>query len=248
MIKIFRNIRRTLLSTGKFSNYFKYAVGEILLVVIGILIALQINNWNEHRKEQARLHSYTLSLINDLARDTTMINERLEGLSALYEINERVKKHMNSKDATLDTLVKIAKTEFSPMVSNIEHYNSNSFNSIISTGTLELFKTPIKNALLAHQQLQESSLDQSIFDIYFSKVNDLTRYFPIIKHPQSFAYQDNSYLQKQLDNIPDERKFVSLFVNVVNYKGLMLVRYRDGYKEVLESTKRLITLLKKNTP
>jgi len=51
MIKFFRNIRRALLKEGKTINYIKYAIGEIVLVVIGILIALQINNWNEGRKE-----------------------------------------------------------------------------------------------------------------------------------------------------------------------------------------------------
>lgn len=51
MIKLFRNIRKNLLIEGKTTNYIKYAVGEIVLVVIGILIALQINNWNEGRKE-----------------------------------------------------------------------------------------------------------------------------------------------------------------------------------------------------
>ena len=51
MIKFFRNIRQKLLNEGKTANYLKYAIGEIVLVVIGILIALQINNWNEQRKE-----------------------------------------------------------------------------------------------------------------------------------------------------------------------------------------------------
>lgn len=51
MIKFFRNIRQNLLNEGKTSKYFKYAIGEIILVVIGILIALQINNWNEGRKD-----------------------------------------------------------------------------------------------------------------------------------------------------------------------------------------------------
>ncbi len=51
MIKKFRNIRQKLLSEGKTTKYFKYAIGEIVLVVIGILIALSINNWNEGRKE-----------------------------------------------------------------------------------------------------------------------------------------------------------------------------------------------------
>ena len=47
MIKFFRNIRQSLIMENKTSKYLKYAIGEILLVVIGILIALQINNWNE---------------------------------------------------------------------------------------------------------------------------------------------------------------------------------------------------------
>ena len=50
MIKFFRHIRKSLIQENQMGKYFKYAIGEILLVVIGILIALQINNWNEHRK------------------------------------------------------------------------------------------------------------------------------------------------------------------------------------------------------
>lgn len=50
MFKFFRHIRQQLVSEGKTAKYFKYTIGEIALVVIGILIALQINNWNEDRK------------------------------------------------------------------------------------------------------------------------------------------------------------------------------------------------------
>jgi len=46
MIKFFRHIRKSLIEQNKMGKYFKYAIGEIILVVIGILIALQINNWN----------------------------------------------------------------------------------------------------------------------------------------------------------------------------------------------------------
>ena len=52
MIKFFRKIRQRLLTENKFSKYLLYAIGEIILVVVGILIALSINNWNENQKER----------------------------------------------------------------------------------------------------------------------------------------------------------------------------------------------------
>ena len=54
MIKFFRHIRKSLLEENKMGKYFKYAIGEIILVVIGILIALQINNWNEGIKDRIK--------------------------------------------------------------------------------------------------------------------------------------------------------------------------------------------------
>ena len=59
MIKFFRHIRHNLISENKMGKYLKYAIGEIILVVIGILIALQINNWNQNRlKEIAAVQFY----------------------------------------------------------------------------------------------------------------------------------------------------------------------------------------------
>ena len=51
MLKFFRKIRQQLLQEGSFQKYLLYAIGEIALVMIGILLALQVNNWNEHRKK-----------------------------------------------------------------------------------------------------------------------------------------------------------------------------------------------------
>ena len=73
MIKFFRQIRKHLLmdqhtTQSKASHtmrYFKYAAGEIVLVVIGILIALQINNWNEKRKQNNLLQTYYKQLLSD---------------------------------------------------------------------------------------------------------------------------------------------------------------------------------------
>ncbi|WP_028872507.1 DUF6090 family protein [Psychroserpens burtonensis] len=69
MIKLFRNIRKNLLNEGKTTKYFKYAIGEIILVVIGILIALQINNWNEERKDAIKLINVYALINNDIKND-----------------------------------------------------------------------------------------------------------------------------------------------------------------------------------
>lgn len=64
MLKFFRNIRKNMIAEGKTINYLKYAIGEIILVMIGILLALQVNNWNENKNNiaQAKKHLETLKL------------------------------------------------------------------------------------------------------------------------------------------------------------------------------------------
>ena len=69
MFRFFRRLRRKLVESGKIRNYLAYAVGEILLVVIGILIALQINNWNTRRQEQQELKGFISNISNNIRSD-----------------------------------------------------------------------------------------------------------------------------------------------------------------------------------
>ncbi|WP_353779446.1 DUF6090 family protein [Winogradskyella sp. 3972H.M.0a.05] len=73
MIKFFRRVRQKLLSENKFSKYLIYAIGEIILVVIGILIALQINNWNEKRQNKLKVNTLLQKVQNDIEIDIEQI-------------------------------------------------------------------------------------------------------------------------------------------------------------------------------
>lgn len=77
MIKFLRKIRQKLLSEGKTGKYLKYALGEILLVMIGILLALQVNNWNEARKDRIEEQVLYKSLINSLESDLEDVNGKI---------------------------------------------------------------------------------------------------------------------------------------------------------------------------
>jgi hypothetical protein len=104
MIKFFRNIRYNLMETGKTGKYLKYAIGEIILVVIGILIALEINNNNEQQKlvqkEIEMLYLLQESLDNDL--------KKFDIVSAFYERSKvsiiRVLEHLENDEPYTDAL------------------------------------------------------------------------------------------------------------------------------------------------
>lgn len=82
MFKFFRKIRYALVDNNKTGKYIKYAVGEIILVVIGILIALQINNWNEQRKNIIEESIILSNLIEDLRADIDGYNESIDWLKS----------------------------------------------------------------------------------------------------------------------------------------------------------------------
>lgn len=78
MLKIFRKIRQELIAKGEISRYVLYAIGEILLVMIGILFALQINNWNEQRKENLRTAEYLIRLEENIEEDKKLLKLNIE--------------------------------------------------------------------------------------------------------------------------------------------------------------------------
>lgn len=84
MIKFFRHIRRSLINQNQVGKYLKYAIGEILLVVIGILIALQINTWNENRK----LKTEEIKLLKELRKNVAFNVQELD--TAAYHNRENL--------------------------------------------------------------------------------------------------------------------------------------------------------------
>jgi type II secretory pathway pseudopilin PulG len=77
MIKLFRKTRQSLLNEGKTTKYFKYAIGEIVLVVIGILIALQINNWNENRQKNNQEQMIMINLKEELKQNIKSLDKNI---------------------------------------------------------------------------------------------------------------------------------------------------------------------------
>ena len=102
MIKFFRKIRQKLLTENKFSKYLLYAIGEIVLVVIGILIALQINNWNENISNQLRFENILSELRDDLKTDIINSEKILNSNKKVDSLSRLILEQKISKDEYLE--------------------------------------------------------------------------------------------------------------------------------------------------
>ena len=97
MIKFFRKIRQRLLTENKFNKYILYAIGEIALVMIGILLALQVNNRNIKTIEHDQISDYALSLIQDLEHDIDMVKVIINQSEEIAKRIEKLGKYVERK-------------------------------------------------------------------------------------------------------------------------------------------------------
>lgn len=116
MISFLRKIRQKLLQQNRITQYLTYAIGEIVLVVIGILIALQVNTWNEHRKERFIEQKMLQAINNDLKTDIIAIKSMLETESAAVATNRQLIKIL--KDS-----LSVFKPEYSSMFKSMNRYD-----------------------------------------------------------------------------------------------------------------------------
>jgi len=104
MLKFFRKIRQNLLSEGKTGAYLKYAMGEIVLVVIGILIALQINNWNINEQQRKIEVKYLTEIRDNLKKDLSDIDFNIDFNQNKSQSNKIVLDYLDGKIDYADSL------------------------------------------------------------------------------------------------------------------------------------------------
>lgn len=151
MIKIFRKIRKNLLSEGKTGKYLKYAIGEIVLVVIGILIALQINNMNQNHLNEELEFLYYKRLLDDL-REEKLI------LESTVNYSKQVSFHAKKAIAVFENSIN---ADINPIENLIDMYQasqladassaSSTFQELIASGQINLIQNErLKNALIRY--------------------------------------------------------------------------------------------------
>ncbi|MFH4966598.1 DUF6090 family protein [Gaetbulibacter sp. M240] len=249
MIKFFRKIRYDLMEKNKTGKYLKYAIGEIVLVVIGILIALSINNWNENKKNinQAKKHLETISL---------NLNDDIKQAEKLLTETGTTLEYSNTFLSQFKTL--------KPVDDNIQLYliylmyernievNESGFNALINSNGMSFIDDKLQVKILDYyrhlEQLKsrENNANSEIkaqFEPYV-KAN----YYWIYNksnpwHRQSELYKDDP---RPIENInlksviADKR--LEIMVNGRRYQSMLL---SDLYSKTINLAKEIVTEIEK---
>ncbi|WP_445732218.1 DUF6090 family protein [Mariniflexile sp.] len=160
MIKLFKNIRKKLVAEGKTTNYLKYAIGEIVLVVIGILIALQINNWNQDHIVHKETKTLLRNLKLDVEADIKNLEDQQNSLRYRKEWADFILKSLDDLKATDSTKFITAITRVSWIMDYSQTFPT--YNEIVSSGKLSYIKSENLKKELANYQTEVEDYRQIV--------------------------------------------------------------------------------------
>ena len=245
MIKIFRKIRQELINENRMGKYFKYAIGEILLVVIGILIALQINTWNENRKVKIQLKSALQSVYNDMVSDSLLAHQALP-LVKLRDSTIKSLIHRSYTTSTnLDTLINIMQNEFPVRWYSSPAYNTNTFDNLKSTGAFDILPNDIKLSLSDYYTTVESyeNLMEKLLDQYRIHLDDFVKRYNIIGRLYDDNY-NNSYLYNNTWTNVDDKDFTARVAVLLAAYNVLYRNAKDELETTHENIRAILPQLK----
>ena len=250
MIKFFRKIRQRLLTENKFSKYLIYAIGEIILVVIGILIALQINNWNENRKNRISESEYYCKLLADFELDRQNIAELYKESQHKIETSKKLLLDLNNKNRDKSFLVNnylqaLRTNAFSP--------SKVAMTDLVSSGKLNLLvNDSLKNSLVRYY----GELDNLLYQLEINRSKSIERAF-LYDDITQFGHQYFDYVAKSLGNeiletlpindwhLDSESKYYKQFRNDLVLFITMSEREKQHFDKILKAMESSYNQLKK---
>jgi len=238
MIKFFRNIRQKLLTENNFRKYILYAIGEIILVVIGILIALQINNSNENRKLRTKELIYLNNIKTDLKLNINTLEEFIQNREKTVEAVDSLLIYFK-REKELDTdrfnFFNVTVLDWYPLV-----MHTNTYEELMNSGNFALISNKtIKNDL----QNMEAKYEMIKF-IENEMQQDYERYlyehfFDLVDLEASLSHYENKMNNTIDPNISLNVDEINSLIDLNIYKsGLVLARFNSS--KLLEEYNDLI--------
>ena len=258
MIKFFRKIRYNLMEQNKTGKYLKYAIGEIVLVVIGILIALSINNWNENRKDKISERIALANLELDIRENISRMQMHLESQEIWIQDCIYILNHLEEGKGFQgqDTLFRRINDL---LVRSNSGQSNTTYETLKSTGKLDLIRNEDlkKNIVLYYNNLQDFSDNTT---------NNNTNLVDLLIHPVLINYtvfqshdfteklkawwptagiinyqmQKTDYLQANLEKTLSNDAEILKLLNIVNFRLFLATIQKESALEFIHKSEQLL--------
>ena len=240
MIKFFRKIRYDLMEKNKTGKYLKYAMGEIILVVIGILIALQLNNWNESRKEQNQLQTYYKQIIADFDEQKEYSRRIITALDSSITSYENYKNIFETKNLTIDIIIdELNKLE---LISPYLSFRFNTMETLQSTGDIKIIPEDLRNKLITHKSNLDSwtIVNNGNLEIY---LNGLMKYSEKGIGGLTASLREQPEIKKAIRNEIKPIEAILAAESAFGVKFFTEYKTREFLKEVLKELETIKSLI-----
>ncbi|MBT8316923.1 MAG: hypothetical protein HKP59_04810 [Lutibacter sp.] len=247
MIKFFRKIRQQLLTENKFSKYLIYAIGEIILVVIGILIALQINNANENRKSNIQENLYLKRLLTENKEDINTFKTNILNLEKGIETIKNLSLVLNSNNVSDKKIVTATNQYFKyGSIYPIFTSSTSTFDDLSSTGNLkDIRNTKLRDELVKHYAKHKQAAEwirigtewALPIDAPFSYNNNIMKFEPV----SSFLFGEQS-LTNQANHLRAKKEE---YINNAAVHFWINKDALDKLDSLLNDTSKIIILIEK---
>ena len=242
MIGLLRKIRRTLVGSGNIRNYLPYAIGEIVLVVVGILIALQINNWNINRSDRAKERIILVSLQEDFSGNQRQIDSLTENYHTELQTLEKLISYTGQnyyRQNSLDTLALV-------FVGENYHYLEivdGTLNSILTTDKLELIQNESLKKLLSSYpgmvskfRIRESDYVQAVINAYRPQIE---KYIALISVLNQNGKYDRNLMESDYEGFLTDRQTQNTLLN----RFFTTSQVQEPAEELKKLNRRIVHLL-----
>ena len=252
MIKFFRHIRKQLLTENKFNKYLLYAIGEIVLVVIGILIALQINNWNNNRINTEKQKDYLIAIKNDLEKQIPLLKRLVKRCDSISNVGSNILNDYNASQNfyLIDNLNnKLSLFFYAEMFPEI----STTFDELKSTGQINIIKNKtVRTKIITYYQNANDSQEGIRYvtsDIVYNHIYPaLKSYTAILTENFGFTNDVNkvpSQLQSTLKmKLVDSSAELELF-NTINLRIIAAKVNQNSLLKSQDEAERLLEAIDK---
>lgn len=239
------------MGSASIQKYIVYAIGEIALVVIGILIALQVNNWNEERRDQTRLKKHYQEIINELEVDKNNLDELIEIVRQINQGTYIISEFINTDAPVRDTIVMETAFLQSEVYSFFSVSNS-AYATLISSGDIQLLdNTELKRLLSIYYNTSNwdwTAHNGSLKLIIEKYAAYIHRFLPPLflrdQYIQSFSgqlkdemfstYEPGGLKQIDFNQLKKDKEFKTIISQLITYRVFQLYFYHDLLDKINE--------------